>query len=399
MRLILREGKPLRLASLSVTAIVIGCASVGRPPGGPIDTDPPQVVSASIDTNAVGVKAGKLELHFNEVVAERPAAGGGPGGPVGLEALVLVSPRTGAAKVEWHRETISIEPRGGFKPNTTYRITLLPGLADLRGNISRETRSYVFSTGSSIEKFGILGRVFDWQAGSPAPGALVEAVANVGTADSSIYIAATDSLGQFEVGPLGAGRYLIRAFIDADRNRDRGVVEKWDTVTVNVTDHRPSIELLAAQRDTASIGVQAAQALDSVWVRVQLDKPYDPRVTLSSTMVAIKRTDSTVVQVEAVVTEERAQVLRQVPDSLRTQPLTPVIPPAPGGLPSTRPPEARPSLPPPLSAIMVRVNPLTPLKAGERYVITVRALPNLLARTGSAAAIFDGPRPATRPPQ
>jgi hypothetical protein len=45
------------------------------------------------------------------------------------------------------------------------------------------------------------------------------------------------------------------------------------------------------------------------------------------------------------------------------------------------------------------VNPLTPLRAGERYTITVRALPNLRGRAGSNAAVFDGPRPPSRPPQ
>ena len=361
-----------------------------------MDTDPPEVVSASIDTNAVGVKAAKLELHFNEVVSERPAISGGSG-PVTLESIVLVSPRTGTAKVEWHRETISIEPRGGFKPNTTYRITVLPGLADLRNNVSKATHSYVFSTGPKLEAFGILGRVFDWQAGNPAPGAIVEAVANAGTADSAIYIAVADSLGQFEVGPLPAGRYFVRSFIDADRNRDRGVVEKWDTTTVNVTDHRPSIEVLAAQRDTAIIGIQSASALDSIWVRVQLDKPFDARTLLALSMVDIRRKDSSVVQVEAVMTEERAAVLRQVRDTSQRPPANP-IPAPPADLPSTRPPAARPTVPPPLNVIMVRVNPLTPLKSGERYTITVRALPNLLGHSGSSAAVFDGPRPPAKPP-
>ena len=37
---------------------------------------------------------------------------------------------------------------------------------------------------------------------------------------------------------------------------------------------------------------------------------------------------------------------------------------------------------------MVRVNPLTPLRTGERYTITVRALPNLLGRAGSASGGF-----------
>jgi hypothetical protein len=397
----LRMTAALRMTALRMTALLTlcACASVGRPPGGPVDTDPPQVISASIDTNAVGVKAAKLDLHFNEVVAEKPAVAGGPNSPVSLDAIVLVSPRSGAAKVDWHRETISIEPRGGFKPNTTYRVTLLPGLADLRGNISKETRSYVFSTGPALEKLGILGRVFDWQSATFAPGAIVEAVAHAGTADSTIYIAVADSLGQFDVGPLAAGRYLIRSFIDADHNRDRGVVEKWDTVTVDVSDHRPSIELLDAQRDTAVIGLQGVQALDSVWIRVMLDKPYDPRTPLSPTMIAVKRADSSVVQVEAVMTEDRAQVLRQVADTAAPKPATPVIPAPPTDLPSTRPPEARPSLPSPRTIIFVRVNPLTPLKAGERYTIAVRALPNLLGRSGTTSGVFDGPRPPARPPK
>jgi hypothetical protein len=391
-------------AALGMTTAALGtlagaCASVARPPGGPVDSLPPQVVSASIDTNATGVKAGKLEIHFDEVVAERPAAGGGGSGPVTLEAIVLVSPSTGSAKVEWHRESISIEPRGGFKPNTTYRITLLPGLADLRGNVSKAARSYVFSTGPTLASYGIVGRVFDWLSGMIAPGAVVEAVANPGTADSAIYIAVTDSLGQFEIGPLDAGRYLVRTFIDVDRNRERGVVEKWDSTVVTVTDHRPSLELLAAQRDTAPIGIQRAEALDSVWIRVDLDKPFDPRVTLGSSQVAVKRSDSTDVQVEAVMNEERAAALRQIPDTTTPRPTPTPTPTPPGGeVLSTRPPAARPSLPAPQRVLMVRVNPLTPLKTGERYTITVRALPNLLGKAGSGAAILEGPKPPARPP-
>jgi hypothetical protein len=190
----------------------------------------------------------------------------------------------------------------------------------------------------------------------------------------------------------------VRSFIDTDRNRERGVVEKWDTTTVTITDHRPSIELLAAQRDTAIIGVQGATALDSVWVRVTLDKPYDSRTQLSPSMVGIKRADSTEVQVDAVMTEERMLVLRQVPDTAPPRPGTTPITPPPGDLPSTRPPAARPSVPSPLNVIVVRVNPLTPLKAGERYTITVRTLPNLLGHAGTASGVFDGPRPPARPP-
>jgi hypothetical protein len=354
-------------------------------------------VSASIEASATGVTTDKLELRFDEVVAERPSGVGGSGG-VTLESIVLVSPRTGATKVDWNRESITIEPRGGFKPNTTYRITVLPGLADLRGNVNRGTLSYVFSTGSTISPYGIVGRVFDWIQASPAPGAIVEAIANAGTSDSAVYITAADTLGQFDIGPLAPGRYLVRTFIDADRNRDRGVLEKWDTVTVSVTDHRPSIELLAAQRDSAPVGVQSVNALDSVWVTIVLDKPYDPRAQLLPSMIGIRRSDSSIVQVEAVMDEARAAVLRRPSDSTAAQ--RPAAPPSgPPPMPSARPLEARPSMPAPRNTIFVRVNPLTPLRTGERYALTVRAIPNLVGRIGSVHGVFEGPRPpAARPP-
>jgi hypothetical protein len=102
--------------------------------------------------------------------------------------------------------------------------------------------------------------------------------------------------------------------------------------------------------------------------------------------------------VEAVVTEERATILRQPRDSAGRAQAANAPPPATPTLPSTRPPQAKPSLPPPEKIIMVRVNALTPLKAGERYTISVRAIPNLLGRAGTASGSFDGPRPPAKPP-
>jgi hypothetical protein len=343
------------------------------------------------------VKAAKLELTFDEVVAERPSGIAATGsGPVTLDAIVMVSPRTGTAKVDWHRESITIEPRGGFQPNTTYRITLLPGLADLRGNVSKTPWSSIFSTGPTILPYAILGRVFDWQTGMTAPNAIVEAVANAGTEDSSIYMALADSLGQFDLGPLGSGNYLVRAFIDADRNRDRGVLEKWDTVTVAVSDHRPSVELLAAQRDTAPIGIERVESPDSLTLRVTLDKPFHPRTALLASMVSVQRADSTQLQVAGVLTADQAANLRPRADSApRAGSSAPPAVPEPV---SARPPEARPSMAPPQVVIVIQLAPATPIRAGDRYVVTVRNLPNLVGASGTATGVFDAPKPKPAPP-
>jgi hypothetical protein len=89
--------------------MLVACASVARPPGGPERHTPPEIISISVDTNATNVTATTIDIGFDEVVAEHPATAGSSlqGGPT-LENVVLVSPRTGPTKVSWHRSHITI---------------------------------------------------------------------------------------------------------------------------------------------------------------------------------------------------------------------------------------------------------------------------------------------------
>jgi hypothetical protein len=380
--------------------ILVGCASVARPPGGPEDHAAPEIIGISIDTNATNVTAGKIDVLFDEVISEHPAAGGTSlqGGPT-LDNVVLVSPRTGPTKVSWHRDRLTIEPKGGFKANTTYRITLLPGISDIRGNVRREPLSFVFSTGASAPPFSIVGQVFDWQTSRPAGSATVEAIANAGTKDSLSYLAITDSTGRFDVGPLDAGKYLLRGFIDADNNRAIGPLEKWDTVTVDVTDHRPVVELLTIQRDTAPIGIQRIEVMDSTWLRVTLDKPFDPRTTLQPALVILKRADSSEVTIAGVMTEGRAASERPRPDSTpRRDSTRRPTPPRPLDTVSTRPPAAKPSLPPPEQVIVVHLGLGGAVKPEGKYIITIRGIRNLVGRAGTSSYEFSAPKPPPPPP-
>ena len=117
------------------------CASPGMPPGGPEDHVPPKLVSVSPDTNATNVRASSVTFRFDEVVSERPGAASS------LDKLVVLSPSDGAARVRWRRSRIQVRPRRSFRPNTTYTVTLLPGIADLRGNIHTTPFTTTFSTG------------------------------------------------------------------------------------------------------------------------------------------------------------------------------------------------------------------------------------------------------------
>src|SRR4051812_9635079 len=66
------------------------CASVSRPPGGPVDTDPPDIIGGTVDTNATNFDLGRIEVRFDEVIAEKPVGVSGTAqAPASLESVVL----------------------------------------------------------------------------------------------------------------------------------------------------------------------------------------------------------------------------------------------------------------------------------------------------------------------
>jgi hypothetical protein len=275
-------------------ALTLGCASAGAPPGAPERHTPPVITGVSPDSGETKVNIRQVEFRFDEVVSDKPS-----GASATLDGLFLISPRDGSPDVGWHRSRITVAPRKGFRPNTAYRVTMLPGIVDLRGNVLKQGRTILFSTGERFPPFQIVGRVFDWDAQHPANGAIVEAISKQDT--TLVYVTATDSTGQFDVGPLNAGQYTLRAFIDANANRALDRAEKWDTTTANVTTISPAgFELDAIERDTLPAAIINVTVEDSVTLRVAFDKPLDPGLPLQPALVRVQRADSTSLDVVRV---------------------------------------------------------------------------------------------------
>jgi hypothetical protein len=376
------------------------CASAGAPPGGPDDHAPPEIVTVIPDSGKTNVHPKEVEFRFDEVVNDRPA------GVTSLDQLFLISPRTGGGspKVSWHRSRVTVRPPRGFRPNTTYRVTMLPGMADLRGNIRHAGASIVFSTGATFPQFSIPGRVFDWAAQKVANGVYVEAISQADT--NVVYLAATDSSGQFDVGPLEAGSYTVRALIDQNANRTVDRNEKWDTTTVTVANARPMIELDVIERDSSSATFQNVVVDDSVTVHVSFDKPLDPAIPLQPALVRLLRADSSELQVAKVewgASFDQAKQSR-LADSVRradttrarqaaAAPTPPV--PTPGGARGA-PPPPKPKSPPPDRVVVVTLSPATPMVTGSTYRITAIGLRNLVGRSTPITRTFSVPKPASK---
>jgi hypothetical protein len=385
-----------RLILPLAAAAVAACASAGPPPGGPEDHSPPQIISLRPDSGQLNAKVKEVQFQFDEVVSDRPT------GAASLDRMFLISPRNGEPRVSWHRSRISVRPERGFRDSTAYRITMLPGIADLRGNVRKDGATLVFSTGPTFPTLGIVGTVFDWAGQAIAKGAYVEAVAKRDT--TVVYLTASDSSGQFDLGPLPAGNYTVRALIDQNSNRVFDRNEKWDSASVSVAATRPSVELDLIERDSVPPAFANVTVDDSVTITIAFDKPLDPTIPLQPALVALKRADSsdvTVTRVEWAMAHARARAAADSArraDSLRAAgnpPPAAAPPPTPAGV-RAPPPPRKPKSPAPERAIVATVSPSTPMLPGQTIRVTTRALRNLLGKSSELTRTVTVPRPAPR---
>ncbi|MBI3790567.1 MAG: Ig-like domain-containing protein, partial [Gemmatimonadetes bacterium] len=292
----------LRPGALLV-ALLAACASPGAPPGGPPDRLPPKLLQVVPESGKVNIAPRAVVFRFDEVVNERPS------GASKLEDMFIVSPRPRSLDVDWNREEIWIRPQGGWRKGLTYSVTMLPGMADLRGNVLKQGTTLVFATGDVIPDTQLRGILFDWVRGTPAPLTLVEALDRRDT--TLQYVALTDSSGRFTLRFLPPGAYLVRAAVATSstigssggglRPFDRR--RAWDSTGVTLADSA-RIELLAFQHDTLGPRIGQLVVRDSVTIKVTLDQPVSAATVLGRDNFVLLTRDSTPLLVDSVFTAE-----------------------------------------------------------------------------------------------
>lgn len=387
----------MRKGLTALAALAMGCASAAPPPGGPEDLAPPRLVRVGPDSGALNFTSKDASFYFDETINDRGS------GAQEVDNYFLVSPSDGLPRVEWHRSRIDVRPRNGFRPNTAYTITLLPGLSDLRNNAMKTGRSIIFSTGASIPTTRIEGIAFDWVQERPLAAAFLEAI----TPDSIRYLAAADSAGRFALGPLPAGSYLVRAFADQNRNRSLDRNEPFDTLRVTVPQAAPA-ELLVAARDTLPGRIATIVVVDSLTLRVNFTNLLDPAIAPTpADFRLVGGPDSVLVAVASVRTapqEAAAAVAAReaAADSARKADTTrraPAAPPAAVPVPTRKGADTlvvpKPSRQAPFNSVTLKLaRALTP---GTTYRLSTRGLRALSGRTAPSEAGFSTPRPAPRP--
>ncbi|MCU0626821.1 MAG: Ig-like domain-containing protein [Gemmatimonadaceae bacterium] len=378
------------IAALLGGAALAACASPGQPPGGPTDLVFPKVVATLPESNAVNARPNRVLIRFDDVISEQVQGGD-------LSRQVLVSPWDGGVDVAWRRTGLAIRPSKGWRPNTPYTVTVLPGIADLRGNQNKDGYTLRFSTGPDLPATAVRGVTFDWAAGKPLARALVQVLDRRDT--TLAYITASDSTGRFELRMIPAGDYVVRA-IDEKGTPNRALEprEPWDSVGIRLADSARA-ELYLVVRDTFPPRLGTPERRDSVTIVLPLDRPIDPTLRIDTSLVRIVAADSSVVRVTALLTSLQDSLRLAREDSIRVAGDTALqraqrrtLDPTLRRDTTSRAPLPVLSRPPLSSGLVARL--AVPLAAGTNYRITLTGVRGIMGRAAPVSRTLVIPKAA-----
>ncbi len=192
--------------------LLVACASIGTPDGGPYDEEPPVFLSSTPAMNSKNNIDKKIVLEFDENIKLENA----------FEKVVVSPPQLEMPEIKYNGKRITIELFDTLKPNTTYSVDFGDAVVDNNEGNPLENFAFVFSTGETVDTLGVSGTVLNAADLEPIKGMLV-GVYTAGD-DSAFYkrpferVSRTDSRGRFNIKGLAPGKYRVYALSDANQN-------------------------------------------------------------------------------------------------------------------------------------------------------------------------------------
>tara|TARA_B100000678_G_scaffold151437_1_gene126390 strand:- start:118 stop:1803 length:1686 start_codon:yes stop_codon:yes gene_type:complete len=131
--------------------ILLSCAAIRVPPGGPVDTIPPELIAVTPPSGTIQFSGGEIHLRFSEYMDEST-----------VEHGFRVFPRLNEQlDIRFKGDELFLELPHDLAPNQTYVITAGRGLKDEHGVPLAEPVHMAYSTGSEIARGQISGQVFN----------------------------------------------------------------------------------------------------------------------------------------------------------------------------------------------------------------------------------------------
>jgi hypothetical protein len=255
--------------------VLAGCAGQVQPGGGPVDTIPPAVIRTVPDSGATHVSTSSIELEFSEYVDRRS-----------VEESIFISPHLGKLEFDWGTTDVTVRFPDTLRRNTTYVVSIGTDVIDIRArNRMAQGFTLAFTTGDSLDKGSIRGRVFDEH-----PDGVMMFAYNLAGIDADTlnpahvrpdYIMQTGTDGKFHFLHIAFSTYRLVAVRDEyknlvyDREIDQFGVGQGDVTLTAGHPDASGLQFRLAKEDTTRPFLTSVTALDQYHLSVRFSEPVD----------------------------------------------------------------------------------------------------------------------------
>lgn len=279
------------LVILFVFLLLLSCAKMEFPSGGPPDTTPPEILSSSPEPNQLNVPLDtEVRIQFSEkmVKNETPAS------------LFIVPEPEEFPELHWKGEDLMIKFRNNLEENRTYLITIKTTLNDLHRNRLAAPYSLAFSTGPVLDTAWIAGMVY--QEKRPVANVDVWAFpydSNFVIYDKEpLYITQSTDTGNYRMGYMADGRYLTFAVRDKAGDRKFNPVEDMlglPTRVASLDSLHPGIRgmnFVLSKFDTTALAVVSATYTNDLTVSIKFSANiFAPNLKIDNFIINRKGVD------------------------------------------------------------------------------------------------------------
>jgi len=270
----------LKSAAVILLALsLLSCAGQKPPEGGPVDTVPPVIISTSPRQYATQYRDNRILLEFDKYVDHRS-----------VEGSIFISPTVGPLEFDWSGREVEIRFSEDLRPGRTYVVNVGTDVVDLHNrNRMAEAFTLAFSTGDSIDRGAIRGKVFPIKPTDSPSGVMIFAYnlkgLNPDTLDPSRtkpdYVTQTGQGGEFSLRFLALGPYRLLAVRDEYRNLvydpetdEYGIPSKAIDLTPGDT-IQSNVWMQLAKEDTTAPRLIKATAPDRRHLLVEFSQAVD----------------------------------------------------------------------------------------------------------------------------
>jgi len=198
--------------SLIIITILVSCATVVRPDGGPKDKTPPVPVKFKPENGSMNLKTDKIVIKFDEYIILKQLT----------QQLVVSPPMPKNPKISISGKNLVIELPDSLRENTTYTIFFGDAVVNYKENLPVHNFEYHFSTGDVVDSLQLNGfaiKAFDNSAYKELFILMYKSLDDsVLYKEKPYYLTKTEKNGDFFLNNLAPGKYQLYAIKDANRN-------------------------------------------------------------------------------------------------------------------------------------------------------------------------------------